>query len=200
MVKGNGDRRRQLAANQKEDKKTEALRKSSGTSHTPAEVRARIISDMKTRSIPDSQVFAWVSIEGDKKLCITHLRCGSCDVKRCRFSHLFGLSHLDGMEMVGECVGMDPLQKVDLKSIDVGGTLSYDRIIRTQVRSSSNLCFIAISNELCYDYQDPNVFLNYALKWKKEFNEEAPKPIEQDVGENQAGGKNTPNSAAPIQE
>ena len=101
MVKGNKERRQELAARRKEDKAQEVERKRGGASlATPVEVRASLLSDARGN---ESQLIGWVvrsrGAEGEeeKAWCEDWFRTGYCLLKRCRNSHEVTISHLLGV-------------------------------------------------------------------------------------------------------
>lgn len=181
-MKGNKERRKELSQKRKEGKRDEIIRKKSGPANaTPEEVRARLLSDFHIRrgeGIVDPELIAWVVLtepedgttNGRKNICESWLRTGSCPLKRCRHSHDITISHLVNsssitLEDEGEGLrfeaGLPPLTTQSLHTVEVGGGLSYDRNLRTQVRTVSLLRFISQSSRLLFDYADPTVFATY---------------------------------------
>ena len=110
MVKGNFERRKELAARRKADKKAEAERKSQGALRaTPVEVRARLLHDAQLQGVSDEELQAWVVAPppedgtSRKGLCDDWWRTGFCSQRRCRLSHEDTISHLRGVPESGAC-------------------------------------------------------------------------------------------------
>jgi hypothetical protein len=163
---GNGDRRRELASKRKEDQKNEVSRKQSGAEFaTPSEIRARLLGDCIKKSIPENDLIAWINVisEEDQKLCCSaFVRNGFCDQNRCRFEHKFTLFHLKGVPQIdAESEGMEPVEPKQLRSINPGAKLVYDRNIRTKVRQKSSVRFIQMGDRLVFDKDYPSVFAAY---------------------------------------
>lgn len=101
MVKGNYERRKELAERRKQDRVDEKQRRTAGPiSATPTEVRARLLSDAQKDENGDgeSELVAWVVIGGATKLfCEDYFRTGSCPTKRCKFCHDVSIAHLQGL-------------------------------------------------------------------------------------------------------
>ena len=100
MVKGNKERRQELARRRKEDKASESERRKGGPeSATPVEVRARLLCDAKALG-GEEQLVAWVvqapaedGVEC-KAWCEDYFRTSTCQLKRCRNAHEVSISHL----------------------------------------------------------------------------------------------------------
>ena len=129
MVKGNFERRRELAAQRKQDRKDEVMRQKAGAiAATPVEVRGRLLHDARVAGARDDELLAWVvaparpeSIDGDevasrrdafrdggvgtvvsrKDVCEAWWRTGFCEMKRCRLSHADSISHIKGVPEFG---------------------------------------------------------------------------------------------------
>jgi hypothetical protein len=184
MVKGNADRRRQLVAKRKEDQSNENQRKKSGPQFaTHSEVRARLLDYCQKGRIEEAELVAYLvegpgpgpgevteAVNGQAMLCSSHLRTGSCPLKRCRFKHVFSLSHLDqipidcGKDDQTEVQGVPQMIQVPLRQANINDRLVYDRRIRTKCRLPSTLRFISYSNRLIFDYANPYVFGDYVAK------------------------------------
>ena len=100
MVKGNKERRQELARRRKEDKATESERRRGGAElATPVEARARLLSDAKALGSEEGLV-AWVvqgaSEEGVevKAWCEDYFRTSTCQLRRCRNAHEVTIAHL----------------------------------------------------------------------------------------------------------
>lgn len=103
MVKGNFERRKELAEKRKEDRKAEVERKKAGAAlATPVEVRGRLLHDAKVAGATDD-LLAWVAAPASdddqtrKDVCDSWWRTGFCALKRCRLSHEESISHLRGV-------------------------------------------------------------------------------------------------------
>lgn len=182
MVKGNQDRRKELAQRQRDDKRGEIERKKGGPElATPSEVRARLLSDLKLTGASDGTLWGWClpkPAPGEsisKSLCASWFRTGSCTFKRCRFSHEHSISHLSGVPAApekaadgddadpkGGSLALPPLECRFLRDCDPGGELVYDRTLRTHVRMPHTLLFIQSGEQLVYDFEHPHVFASYA--------------------------------------
>jgi Zinc finger C-x8-C-x5-C-x3-H type (and similar) len=93
MVKGNAQRRIELAERRKLESFEEKERRLAGASHaTPAEVRARLLSDVR-RGAEEVGLIAWVATDG-KFFCEDYFRTGTCPLKRCKFAHDETIAHL----------------------------------------------------------------------------------------------------------
>lgn len=129
MVKGNFERRKELAAQRKQDRKDEVVRQKAGAiAATPVEVRGRLLHDAKVSGARDDELLAWVvaparpeSTDGDapasrrdafrdggvgnvvsrKDVCEAWWRTGFCELKRCRLSHADSISHVKGVPEFG---------------------------------------------------------------------------------------------------
>lgn len=184
MVKGNADRRRELAQKRKDDKKDENARKTSGALRaTPAEVRARLLSDARAAGgAGEAQLTAWVlaapTADGiqAKELCESFWRTGACPRKRCRGDHTDSIAHLrnvpsagaaeteaDDGDASGTARGMLPaLVALPLRAAEPGGALVFDRTMRGPVRQENRLYFVALADTLVFDVAHPEVFAGYA--------------------------------------
>jgi hypothetical protein len=134
MVKGNSERRKQLVILRKNDKNAEVQRKASNNPllATCTEIRARILSDgIKTTCYINNP-------ESTKLLCNKFLR-GECG-KKCKFDHSVSLSHTDIREYPLDY--LNGLMIKDLRSVDPGDKLVYDRNIRSHRREESSIRFI----------------------------------------------------------
>jgi hypothetical protein len=112
MVKGNKERRQELARRRKEDKASESERRKSGPEcATPVEVRARLLSDAKALGSEEG-LYGWVvppaSEDGDdshqKAWCEDYFRTAHCELKRCKNAHeasISALSHVPSLPGVG---------------------------------------------------------------------------------------------------
>ena len=94
MVKGNKERRQELARRRREDEAFESERRKGGPElATPAEVRARLLSDAKALGGSEEGLHGWVvqpaSENGvePKAWCEDFFRTGACLLKRCKNSH-----------------------------------------------------------------------------------------------------------------
>ena len=103
MVKGNFERRKELAEKRKEDRKAEVERKKAGAAlATPVEVRGRLLHDAKVAGATDD-LLAWVAAPASdddqtrKDVCDSWWRTGFCALKRCRLSHEESICHLRGV-------------------------------------------------------------------------------------------------------
>jgi hypothetical protein len=93
MVKGNAQRRIELAERRKLESFEEKERRLAGASYaTPAEVRARLLSDAR-RGAEEVGLIAWVATDG-KFFCEDYFRTGTCPLKRCKFAHDETIAHL----------------------------------------------------------------------------------------------------------
>ncbi|KAJ3270420.1 hypothetical protein HDV01_007830 [Terramyces sp. JEL0728] len=162
MVKGNGDRRRQLAQQRKQDQKDEIQRKLGGCElATPDEVRARLLDDCRKKNIPEDLLVAFVKHPTDETLqCPSFLSFGHCETKRCRYRHVDNLSYLN--IKVDQPVPM--LETKPLRQVPASCKLVYNRTIRTKIRQESPLVFIELDKLLVYDVYNPKVFAKYAQK------------------------------------
>lgn len=94
MVKGNAQRRVELAERRKLEGVEEKERRLAGpAAATPAEVRARLLSDARGA---EAGLVAWVVTEG-KLFCETFFRTGACPLKRCKCAHDATIAHLTGV-------------------------------------------------------------------------------------------------------
>ena len=184
MVKGNGDRRRELAAMRKQDQLEEISRKKSGPlKATPTEIRA-ILLDLSTKGFlldGKEELKVWVISNPDcadeqPSTCISYLRTGDCSLKKCKYKHTQSLCKLKNMTDPLEGGGIPPLVPVLLVDFtDPGDNQIYDRRLRTKVRRESPLRFIEYQGECIYDYQFPEVFVGFVSRFRKEKEE---KPLE----------------------
>ena len=130
MVKGNFERRKELAAQRKQDRKDEVVRQKAGAiAATPVEVRGRLLHDARVAGARDDELLAWVvaparpeSTDGDegtvvsrKDVCEAWWRTGFCEMKRCRLSHADNISHINGVPEFGAAAarGGAPAGNVD---------------------------------------------------------------------------------------
>ena len=87
MVKGNAQRRIELAERRKLESFEEKERRLAGPSAaTPSEVRARLLSDARGSVEAEAGLIAWVVTDG-KFFCEDFFRTGTCPLKRCKFAH-----------------------------------------------------------------------------------------------------------------
>ena len=104
MVKGNEERRRELAKARCEEKKMEKERKLGGPAQsTPGEARGRILSDAMIMGTVEG-IYGWVTLQADeeqggseecmKRICTSHFRNGHCDTRRCKFSHSVSIGEM----------------------------------------------------------------------------------------------------------
>lgn len=97
MVKGNGDRRRELAERRKLESVQEKERKSLGPEFsTPAEARARLLSDAAALGSEEGLV-GWVTASDGPSICEEFFRTGLCALRRCRYAHTVSISALSGV-------------------------------------------------------------------------------------------------------
>jgi hypothetical protein len=102
MVKGNAERRKELAAKRKQDRKDEVVRQKAGVSRaTPVEIRGRLLHDASIAGAGDNELIAWVAVPSEdgagasrKDICEAWWRTGFCGLKRCRLSHDESIAHL----------------------------------------------------------------------------------------------------------
>ncbi|KAJ3253155.1 hypothetical protein HK103_000850 [Boothiomyces macroporosus] len=169
MVKGNGDRRRQLAQQRKQDQRNEIQRKLGGSElATPDEVRARLLDDCRKKNIPEDLLIAYVKHPTDDTLqCPSFISTGYCETKRCRYRHVDNLNKL-GVQ-VDQPVPI--LERKPLRQVPASCKLVYNRTIRTKVRQDSPLIFIELEGQLVFNVYDPKVFAKYAQKNPKEIPE-----------------------------
>ncbi|KAJ3372587.1 transcription initiation factor IIB [Kappamyces sp. JEL0680] len=171
MVKGNGDRRRQLAAQRKADQVEERIRKGAGPERaTHSEVRARLLDYCRKGRLAEDRLLCHVIAMADDqaeegpRMCPAHLRAGVCPAKRCRFKHECSLAHLQGMEdgvPETESNGVTLMKQIPLRLLNANDRLVYDKRIRTKVRLPSPLLFISYEGRLIFDYANPKVFAEY---------------------------------------
>jgi hypothetical protein len=179
MVKGNGDRRRELAAMRKHDQQQESLRKKAGPAKaTPTEVRA-ILLDLSTKGLLSEgkeELKVWLvskqeSADELPETCLFFLRTGDCSLKKCKYKHVQSLCKLKNMQepLEGGGLGLPPLDQILLvKFTDTGDSQVYDRRLRTKIRRSSPLRFIEYQGECIYDFQYPHVFAEFVNRFRKE--------------------------------
>jgi hypothetical protein len=195
MVKGNADRRRELARLRCEEQRAELERRALGPEYaTPAEARARFLSDAKAKGSDESDLIGWVitaSEDGDcsrsKSVCESYFRTGACPLKRCKHGHETTISsrigvpstrspessshlNLGGPAAFDVTQGYLPaLQPLPLRTCDAGGKMVYDRTVRRAVRQPQVLMFIEWEGQLVFDFANPKVYAKYC-----ERNEVAP--------------------------
>ncbi|KAJ3318165.1 hypothetical protein HDV06_000794 [Boothiomyces sp. JEL0866] len=181
MVKGNGDRRRQLAQQRKQDQKNEIQRKLAGSElATPDEVRARLLDDCRKKQISEDLLIAYIKHPTDETLqCPSFISTGYCETKRCRYRHVDNLSAL-GIQ-VEEPVPM--LERRPLRKVPASCKLVYNRTIRTKVRQESPLVFIELEGQLVFDVYNPKIFAKYAQKNPKEKEVGLVEQVAQDDGD-----------------
>lgn len=152
MVKGNGDRRRELAKNRRKDQKLESARRREGPlKATPSEVRARLLDLCAKNVIQESNIKCWIVAGNDSnKLqeessssdmipnsssssswCMSFLKMGSCSTKRCRFKHEIFLDSIY-CEQCSDASGggdsIEPLRPIPgLRDLKTDDQLVYDR-------------------------------------------------------------------------
>ena len=166
MVQGNSARRKELAANRRQDQKEEKSRKKGGAARaTPVEARARLLD---WAGSDKCLMLAWTEdATGEKNVCQSYFRTGSCPRKRCRLSHddtiSFRLTGVPGdfdESVVAE--HLPPMVSAQLEMVAAGGKLSYDKNLRTQRREKNTLLFVEYKGELVYDAENPVVFQSWA--------------------------------------
>ncbi|KAI8897226.1 hypothetical protein BC833DRAFT_649762 [Globomyces pollinis-pini] len=167
MVRGNADRRRELAQQRKEDQKQEALRKKEGASAaTFEEVRARLLNDAKKSNQSCKELIAWIGVQDEEstvEVCVSYVRFGSCEKKRCKYKHEFTLCHLEGIDgmNIEYPPTMTKVKPVGLAEVPAASKRVYNRTIRTHVREQSAVVFVEWGGILVYDYLNPLVFVRY---------------------------------------
>ena len=98
MVKGNAQRRIELADRRKAESAEEKERRALGPGFaTPTEARARLLSD--ARGAGEAALVAWVAFDGPP-LCEDFFRTGACPLRRCRHVHGETLAALAGVPAV----------------------------------------------------------------------------------------------------
>jgi hypothetical protein len=121
----------------------------------------------------------------DKDVCESWLRTGSCALRRCKASHEMTVSHLQGVPSTagstddeeeegeeeeeegrggsggGSSLHLPALETRDLRLVDPGGMLAYDRTLRTHIRGSNRLIFVASGDVLVFDHANGKVFAAY---------------------------------------
>ena len=98
MVKGNKERRQELARRRNDEKTAETSRRKLGPAFaTPAEARARLLSDARASPTLEAALLGWVVAPGGREGCEPWFRTGACPHKRCRFAHEASISHLAGV-------------------------------------------------------------------------------------------------------
>jgi hypothetical protein len=219
MVKGNAQRRIELAERRKAESAEEKERRAAGALFaTPAEARARLLHDARGA---EGRLLAWVTAEGPS-LCESWFRTGACPLRRCRHAHTDTISLLRGVPPVpgapppvpasrltaparshrsdgGRSVSASRLRSasasrtrsvspaasggahegaagegaaasrdhlpalaaVPLRGAEPGGSYSYDRAVRTQVRAEWRLHFIEYDGTLVFDIENAFVWAGY---------------------------------------
>lgn len=93
-MKGNAQRRIELAERRKAESIEEKERRAAGVLFaTPAESRARLLHDARGA---ESRLFAWVITDGPS-LCESWFRTGACPLRRCRHAHTDTIAALQGV-------------------------------------------------------------------------------------------------------
>jgi hypothetical protein len=104
MVKGNKERRQELARRRNDEKAAEVERRKLGPAFaTPAEARARLLSDARGGAA-EAELVGWIVSPGGREGCESWFRTGACPHRRCRFSHDASISHLAGVPPPGSAV------------------------------------------------------------------------------------------------
>ncbi|GAX80028.1 hypothetical protein CEUSTIGMA_g7467.t1 [Chlamydomonas eustigma] len=196
MVKGNADRRRELARLRCEEQRAELERRALGPEFaTPAEARARLLSDAKSKGSDESDLFGWVIITSEerdysrnKSFCESYFRTG-VPATRSPDSSNVNLGGLAAYDVTQGC--LPAMQPLPLRTCDAGGKMVYDRTVRRAVRQPQILMFIEWEGHLVFDFANPRVYAKYCER------EEAKTVavMQEGVAEVSEGGCSTANGA-----
>lgn len=163
MVNGNWQRRLELAAKRKEDRKAELERRKSGPgcTSTPSEVRAWLLS---CKALKTSDLLAWLTIEPgpggkvfDKDVCEVHFRTQDCAIKRCKYSHEDSLAGVRGVPETaapeaGKQPCLPPLTSMPLRD--------------TAAAKAGLLRFVVYGDELAFDADNGDVFGAFVERYR----------------------------------
>lgn len=159
MVKGNWERRAELAALRREEEKARKLEKKSRGSSTKVSAES-VVSRLKREGVEAQCWLAAVDEASAVSVCRAFFRTGFCSAKRCRLlhgpspiAHLKGVCYRDeggdgnGVAEAGEELACDssPVALSDLS------TKNYRR-----------LSFLAVGGVCVFDYTDPSVWERYS--------------------------------------
>ena len=181
MVKGNWERRAELASMRRaEEKERKALKKTGGKAVNPESILQKLYKDSFLKE-NGARIDVYVADpEGDMMCCGAHLRTADCRMKRCRLMHddsvsIAHLRHLPpiggipcGKEDVGGCRPPPvPLAVVDSSSSSMPEKrclppCTIDEIM--PLKDWSALMFVAVDGECIYDYLTPEVWNNWSTK------------------------------------
>ena len=104
MVKGNWERRAELASLRRaEEKERKALKKTGGKAVNPESILQKLYKDMVLK-VNGAHIDVYVADpEGGMMCCAAHLRTADCRMKRCRLMHddSVSIAHLRNLPPIG---------------------------------------------------------------------------------------------------
>ena len=181
MVKGNWERRAELASLRRaEEKERKALKKTGGKAVNPESILQKLYKDSFLKE-NGARIDVYVADpEGDMMCCGAHLRTADCRMKRCRLMHddSVSIAHLRNLPPIGrnpcgkEDEGCRPppvpaAAVVDSTSSSVPEKrclppCPIDEIM--PLKDWSALMFVVVDGECIYDYLTPDVWNNWLTK------------------------------------
>lgn len=196
MVKGNWERRAELANVKRQEARERKQLKKSGKVVNPESVLQKLFKDSTLRAV-GARIEVYVAHPDAGVVCKTHLRTADCRVKRCRLLHdeCMSVSHLRNVQPPGG--------EEFTASIDATMTLGFDsstsvpekRCLPPEpidevmpLKDWSTLMFVAIDDECVYDYTTSDVWNKWIAAYRVSAKKSGGLPTIDDDGEEDNDG------------
>ena len=179
MVKGNWERRCEMAATKRAEAKERKVLKKSGKVVNPESILQKLHKDVTLRET-EAIVDVYVADPEGGMMCCAHFRTADCRMKRCRLMHDDNVSvaHLRNLPSIGgllcgkEEEGCRPPPAPAAAVVDsLFSSVPEKRCLPPSpideimpLEDWSALMFVAVDGECVYDYLTPEVWNNWIVK------------------------------------